>query len=227
MALRAMYSRSRSRLRPVPPQPDDTAQASERLPSEPPPSGVRSAVPVEPVPIEPVTFEVLYNEYFSFVWRTARRLGVSENSLEDVCQDVFFALHRRLPDFAGRSSLRTWVFGFTLNVVQVHHRSQRRKNVSYRAVGDVVDPDTLIDDSKAADDRLYCAEIVRCACLTLAEIPVENRDVFVMASLEGMSAAEISREFHLNVNTVYTRLRSARQQFKRLVRRHPECREAI
>ncbi|HEX2879809.1 MAG TPA: RNA polymerase sigma factor [Polyangiaceae bacterium] len=177
------------------------------------------------VPQAAPNFEVLYVQYFPFVRRTARRLGVPEGCLEDVCQDVFFALHRRLPDFAGRSSLRTWVFGFTLNVVQVHHRSQRRKNVAFRAVGELLDPDTLFDDSFAADERLSRAEVMRCACQSLAEIPAENRDVFVMASIEGMSAVEISREFQLNVNTVYTRLRSARQQFKRLVRRHPECRE--
>jgi RNA polymerase sigma-70 factor (ECF subfamily) len=187
---------------------------------------VRIAVPVEAV-AKPVTFELLYDEYFPFVWRTARRLGVADGNLEDVCQDVFFALHRRLPDFAGRSSLRTWVFGFTLNVVQVHHRSQRRKNVAYRAVGDLLDPDTLYDDSFAADERLSRAEVMRCAHQTLADIPTENRDVFLLASIEGMTAAEISREYHLNVNTVYTRLRSARQQFKRLVRRHPECREGL
>jgi RNA polymerase sigma-70 factor (ECF subfamily) len=119
------------------------------------------------------------------------------------------------------------VFGFTLNVVQVHHRSQRRKNIAYRAVGDLLDPDTLFDEASGADERLRRVEAIRRACETLAEIPVDNRDVFVMANLEGMSAAEISREFQLNVNTVYTRLRSARAQFKRLARRHPECREAI
>jgi RNA polymerase sigma-70 factor (ECF subfamily) len=196
--------------------------AAERPASEPPPSGVRTLPPEQTV-----SFDAVYDEYFPFVWRTARRLGVPEGCLEDVCQDVFFALHRRLADFAGRSSMRTWVFGFTLNVVQVYHRSQRRKNVSHRAVGDLLDPDTLFDDCCAADERLGRAQAVRCACQTLAEIPQEHRDVFVMANVEGMSAAEISREFQLNVNTVYTRLRSARQQFKRLVRRHPECREAI
>lgn len=226
MALRAMYSRSRSRLRPTQPIAEVVSLpvqvGAERAPSEPPPSGIQRALPDSAI-----SFESLYDEYFSFVWRTARRLGVHEANLEDVCQDVFFALHRRLGDFAGRSSLRTWVFGFTLNVVQVHHRSQRRKNIAFRAVGDLLDPDTLFDDSSAADERLRRVEAIRCACETLAEIPTDNRNVFLMANLEGMSASEISREFDLNVNTVYTRLRSARAQFKRLVRRHPECREAI
>lgn len=183
--------------------------------SEPPTSGVRG----EPLP-DVGSFPILYEEYFPLVWRTARRLGVPDAFLDDVCQEVFLAIHRRLPYFTGRSSVRTWVFGFILNIVQVHHRSQRRKSVSHRAVGEILDPDTLMDNAQAsADERLRSAEAVRFAHQALEEIPDDKRVVFVMAELESMSATEIAKALELNVNTVYARLRAARRQFRRLVRR--------
>jgi RNA polymerase sigma-70 factor (ECF subfamily) len=184
-------------------------------PPEPPASGLRA----EPLPDES-SFPTLYEEYFPLVWRTARRMGVPAASLDDVCQEVFLAIHRRLPYFTGRSSVRTWIFGFVLNIVQVHHRSQRRKSVSHRAVGDLLDPDTLTDNEQAsADERMRSAEAVKMAREALEEIPAEKRAVFVMAELEGLTAGEIARGLDINVNTVYARLRSARRHFQRLVRR--------
>ena len=71
-------------------------------------------------------FAAVYREYFPFVWRMARRLGVAPHALDDVCQDVFVVVHRRLGDFEGRSSLKSWIFGIVHNVALVHRRKLRR-----------------------------------------------------------------------------------------------------
>jgi RNA polymerase sigma-70 factor (ECF subfamily) len=187
-------------------------------------SGVRQAQPeLGPngeLPGASLHFETIYEQYFPLVWRTARRLGVAEAALDDVCQEIFLAIHRRLPDFAGQSSLRTWIFGFILNVVQIYHRSLRRKSVAHRAIGEIVDPDTLTDlGQTSADDQLRQAEAVRLVRTALEQIDLEKRAVFVMAEIEGLSAVEIARIVQANVNTVYARLRSARRQFQKIVRR--------
>lgn len=167
------------------------------------------------------SFEELYHEYFSFVWRTARRMGIAESALDDVCQDVFVAIHRRLPEFEGRSSLKTWVFGFVLNVVQVHHRTLRRKSVAHRATGEVVDPDTVMDrQSQAPDEKLSQTQAADIAHELLSRLPEDKRAVFILSELEGMSAGEIADAVNANVNTVYARLRAARQQFSHAVERY-------
>lgn len=56
-------------------------------------------------------FEKIYEAHASRVLRALRRLGVREADLEDVAQEVFVVVHRKLPEFAGRSSLKTWLFG--------------------------------------------------------------------------------------------------------------------
>src|SRR5688572_631436 len=50
----------------------------------------------------------IFDEHARYVWRTLRHLGVADADLEDVCQEVFVTVHRKLPEFEGRSKLRTW-----------------------------------------------------------------------------------------------------------------------
>ena len=59
----------------------------------------------------------MYAETFPSVWRTARRLGVVESAVDDVVQEVFVTVYRRLDQFEGRCALKTWVFGILMRVV--------------------------------------------------------------------------------------------------------------
>src|SRR5215510_272402 len=62
----------------------------------------------------------IYRTHFDFVRRTARRLGVEPQQLDDVVQEVFITVHRRIDTFEGRSELRTWLYGITRRVVSGH-----------------------------------------------------------------------------------------------------------
>src|SRR5262245_51753387 len=74
-----------------------------------------------------LTLAEVYETQFDFVWRSARRLGVASLHVDDVVQEVFLVVFRRLAEFEGRSSLKTWLFGITRRVVRDHRRSARRK----------------------------------------------------------------------------------------------------
>jgi len=54
-----------------------------------------------------VTFEEVYRAHVAFVWRSLRRLGIREEDAADAAQEVFIVVHRKLPEFAGRSKLTT------------------------------------------------------------------------------------------------------------------------
>ena len=75
--------------------------------------------------MDPVS-EVI-REHAPFVWRVLRHHGIPEDQLEDLSQDVFIVICRRLGDFEQRSSLRTWIYGICRNVVFDARRRQRRK----------------------------------------------------------------------------------------------------
>ncbi|XXX79375.1 RNA polymerase sigma factor [Sorangium sp. So ce134] len=190
-------------------------------PSTPPPAGAVPAVAAAALQGAPLDFAEVYDEIFPFVWRTVRRLGVDASAHEDVCQEVFVVVHRRLPEFRGRSSLKTWVFGIVVNVVQTHRRSMRRKSPAHRGTGEIVDPEQIAGPSNLSPyEAMTRAEAARVAHDLLASLDEEKRVVLLLAELEEMPATEIAQGIGVNINTVYARLRAARQAFSDAVRRH-------
>jgi RNA polymerase sigma-70 factor (ECF subfamily) len=73
------------------------------------------------------TVTEIYNEYFDFVWRNARRLGVPASAADDVVQEVFIVVQRRLSEFDGRTQIRSWIFGILVRVVGNYRRTFLRK----------------------------------------------------------------------------------------------------
>jgi len=158
------------------------------------------------------TFAEAYEAHFDFVWRSARRLGVPEASTDDVVQDVFVTVYRRLGEFEGRSQLRTWIFGILRHTVRDLRRSQRRKPTEPFTH----EPETLAD---GPHDTAAEREGTRLLHEVLLSLDDDQREVFVLAELEQMSAPEIGVALEVNVNTVYSRLRAARQSFEAALKR--------
>lgn len=165
--------------------------------------------PCEPLP----TFEEVYEGQFEFVWRSLRRLGVAVSSLDDATQEVFLVVHRRLHEFEGRARLTTWLFRIALNIAEHHKRRAARKPT------DVL-PDTVASNTRSPQDVLVERQEYELVYTLLGKLDDEKRTVFVMAELEEMSPNDIADVLHVPVNTVYSRLRVARQQFVDHLRRH-------
>jgi RNA polymerase sigma-70 factor (ECF subfamily) len=162
-----------------------------------------------------MSFASVYEAHFSFVWRTVRRLGVEPSSVDDLVQEVFLVVHRRLADFEGRSSIKTWLFGIVRRVVHDHRRSKQRKPAT-----PTEDFEGIAVDASTPYESTEKAEAVRLLHAMLDALEDERREVFVLAELEQMSAPEIAEATATNVNTVYTRLRAARKDFEASVARH-------
>ncbi|MFO0589236.1 MAG: sigma-70 family RNA polymerase sigma factor [Polyangiaceae bacterium] len=158
-------------------------------------------------------FEDVYDDCFDFVWRNARRLGVPDAQIDDAVQEVFLVVHRRLREFEGRSSVKTWVFGILAKVASDHRRSVRRKSPHARSLGGAVDADTVPDSTRSPERHLAKNEGARLLHKLLDELDDDKRAVFVLAELEQMTAPEIAEALGQNVNTVYARLRAARSEF--------------
>src|SRR5207253_2490473 len=99
---------------------------------------------VESTPEVPSFLEV-YDTYVDFVWRTARRLGVSEGAIDDVVQETFLVVHRRLEDAnVTAAAMRSWVYGITVRIVRNHRRALVRQS-PHEAKGAWSDPELLED----------------------------------------------------------------------------------
>lgn len=154
-----------------------------------------------------------YEAHFDFIWRSLRRLGVQESSVDDAAQEVFLVVFRRLETFEGRSSLKTWLFGVALRVARRFAQQLRTHKID-----ELMDslPDT---DARGQEESLARAQAMRTLYAILDGLDTEKRAVFVMAELEQMTAPEIAEVSGTTLNTVYSRLRAARRDFDAALKR--------
>src|SRR5690606_24645884 len=107
------------------------------------------------------SFPAVYQDQFEYAWACLRRLGVPPAAQEDALQELFLVVHRRLPEFAGRSSLKTWIFGVARRVAARHRRTEARRTRRHARLAAVTAAEPLAcDDDELArrDARRRLAE---------------------------------------------------------------------
>jgi RNA polymerase sigma-70 factor, ECF subfamily len=162
-----------------------------------------------------VTFDELYDEHFDFVWRSLRRLGVPDADLHDVAQEVFLVVHRRLSDFEGRSKVTTWLFRIAFHAA----RDRRRRAHVRREVLDATALEQSVDAAEDARTLLERREDLELFDRALTAMDLDQRAVFTLFELEGMSGSDIAEALEIPLGTAYSRLRLAREAFRRAVLR--------
>ncbi len=162
-----------------------------------------------------MTLKEVYDEHFRFVWRALRRLGVPDSDVSDVAQEVFLVVHRKLAEFEGRSKMTTWLFAICMNIARDWRRAGARREVP--------DGDKAADAKRDSSSDL-AAEVERRQRLVLLEdildqLGEEQRTVFALFELEGLSGLEIAELLDIPVGTVHSRLRLAREAFRKVTTR--------
>lgn len=150
--------------------------------------------------------EQVYALHADFVWRTLQHLGVRNSDLEDLGQEVFVTVHRRLSTFDGRSKLTTWLFGICLHLVQRHRRrAYFRLELSQAEPPERIDPHTPEERYAGEEARVRLERL-------LDKLSPERRATFLLFEVEGVSCEEIAELTGVPVGTVYSRLHLARKQ---------------
>ena len=155
--------------------------------------------------------EALYREHFSFVWRNARRLGCSDEWVDDAVHEVFLVATRRLAEFEARSSIRTWLFAITFRVVGRMRRDRVRRRARVERYV-VEQPELVADAARESEAAQYLRQL-------LLKLNDAQRVVLILAELEGFTSAEIAETLGVPAGTVDSRLRAARLQLARVLAR--------
>jgi RNA polymerase sigma-70 factor (ECF subfamily) len=158
-------------------------------------------------------FHDVYREHAPMVRRALRRLGVDVACLEDATQDVFVVLHRRASQFERGRKLESWLWGIARGVASTYRRSARRRQRLSGAL-------PREQSTSCLDRDLARGEAAQILDRFLHDLDDDKCAVFVLADLEGRTGPEISERLHVNLNTVYARLRAARHSFQRAVAAH-------
>ena len=159
----------------------------------------------------------VHKRHGEFVWRTLHRMGVRPPHVEDVYQEVFLVVHRRLRTFNGQCALTTWLYEICFRVAAGYRRKAhfRREEL----VPDWSQHDTATSAASSPERQLQTARQAKQLEQILDAMPLEYRVVFVMFELEGMSSEQIAESVGAPLNTVYSRLYRARKRFARALAR--------
>ncbi len=157
----------------------------------------------------------MFDQHYDVVWRSLRRFGVASDEVDDAAQEVFIVAARRLDDIEiGKE--RSFLFSTAMRVASDARRARARRRTTAdgsEALAEVKDPCPTAD---VLSDRLRARELLDQVLDTMSE---DQRSVFVLFELEGMTMAAIAEDLDLPSGTVASRLRRAREHYQRQVDR--------
>lgn len=166
-------------------------------------------------------FETLVRRYGDYLYRVALRLARSEAEARDAVQDVFVSVLRNLDSFAGRASLKTWLYRLTVNATLMRMRAaRRRREVSVDELvppleGMRVEPEWSFSESlEASSEREEVRAAVRDA---IDRLPDRYRTVLVLRDIEGHDTREVAVLLGDTEGNVKVRLHRARAALKKLL----------
>lgn len=165
------------------------------------------------------TLRELFDAHARYIWRALRHLGIPDADVEDVAQEVFITVHRKLPDFEGRSSIKTWIYGICLRIASDH---RRRAHVRRERV--VPDAAELVGELAGAAE-LGQVESRQLLVKLLDQLDDDKRAVFVLYESEGFTMKEVAEIVGCPLQTAYSRLYAAREQLLSAVRRSEDVQD--
>jgi len=157
-----------------------------------------------------------------FVWLTLQRMGVRRSDLEDVFQDVFMVVHRRLGSYRPDAKLSAWLYGICLRCVARHRRRAFRRRERADGLG-LEAPSSAPGGwhafAGAPDQRLDQSEQQAKLNRLLDTLDPEHRAIVVMYEIEELSCARISELTGVALGTIHSRLHHARRKLAQAARR--------
>jgi RNA polymerase sigma-70 factor (ECF subfamily) len=179
---------------------------------------------------DPAALEPLMERYASRVFRVAYGITRSEADAEEVVQDVFLTLFRKIGSFEGRSALGTWIYRVATNAALLKRRGKRAQvEVSLEDCLPTFGEDghregdrTLLmaDWSDTPEQDFVSRETRAVVSRAIDALPPHYRAVLVLRDVEGLSNEEVAEAIDESVASVKSRLHRARMALRELLTRH-------
>lgn len=162
-----------------------------------------------------MAFEEIYNRHHRRVYSICLRMLQNAVEAEDLTQDVFIQLHRKIGSFRGDSAFTTWLHRLTVNQVLMHFRKRNVKfektteegETPVQIVGGTENPRKMpVVDKIAIEDAI-------------SQLPDGYRNVFVLHDVEGYEHEEVARILGCSVGTSKSQLHKARLKLRKLLQK--------
>ena len=155
---------------------------------------------------DPEAFAALVAEYRRPVYSYLVRCGVATGDRDDLFQAVFLRIHRAANLYRAELPPHPWIFTIVANEVRSYLRRRRIRDFLFAPPVEHEPEDPAPDSERAAQAR----ETVTWLEQEIRRLPLAQREVLILASLEGRPLLEVAQALGLPLNTVKTHLRRAR-----------------
>lgn len=162
---------------------------------------------------EMAAFEALYERHYRRVYSLCLRMVANPTEAEDLTQEVFVHLFRKLGSFRGESAFTTWLHRLTVNHVLMHFRKKGvrlEKTTEEGEMQDIVQAGSERPESMPVIDRIALDKAI-------AQLPPGYRSVFVLHDVEGYEHEEVADLLGVSVGTSKSQLHKARMRLRELL----------
>lgn len=162
-----------------------------------------------------VAFEELYKRHHRRVYSICLRMLQNSSEAEDLTQDVFIQLYRKIGSFRGDSAFTTWLHRMTVNQVLMHFRKRTVKFEKTTEEGET--PDQIVSGTANPEKMRIVDKIA--LDNAIAQLPAGYKNVFLLHDVEGFEHEEVARILGCSVGTSKSQLHKARLKLQKLLKK--------
>lgn len=156
------------------------------------------------------SFEEIYRSSSGYVFSVAYRVTGSRQDAEEVTQDVFIKVHRKLGTFAFKSAFSTWLYRIAMNTAINTYRRRSRERGKTLPFDEGIDIEK--DQEEGGPKEIEKKENEALVMSMLGSLTEEQRACVVLRDIEGLKYEEVAASLKINLNTVRSRLSRARER---------------
>ena len=160
-------------------------------------------------------FEELYNRHHRRVYSLCLRMLQNTAEAEDLTQEVFIQLYRKIGSFRGDSAFTTWLHRMTVNQVLMHFR---KRTVKFEKTTEEGETPVQIVLGTENQSRMPIVDKIALES-AIAQLPNGYKNVFVLHDVEGYEHEEVARILGCSVGTSKSQLHKARLKMRKLLQK--------
>ena len=164
------------------------------------------------------SFEELISRYADKAYGMASRLVRNPEDAEEVIQDVFTTVFRKVEGFEGKSSFSSWLYRITVNaaLMKIRKRKQERAVLIEDVMPSFKDSAALrVNESQNADHLAYRRQLGEALKDAISRLPEEYRPVYLLRDVDGLSSEEVGKILGISIPAVKSRLHRSRLMLRR------------
>ncbi|MCC6934049.1 MAG: sigma-70 family RNA polymerase sigma factor [Deltaproteobacteria bacterium] len=170
------------------------------------------------------SFQELVQRYETKVHNLAIRLTRNQEDAEEVIQDVFITVYRKIKSFEGKAKFSSWLYRVTVNAAFMKLRKNKQEQAVSLEDCEIASYHEFAEESENATSCLSESEVINKEMrsileLAISKLPDEYKNVFVLRDIDGLSNKEVGRILNISVSAVKSRLHRSRLMLRKKLRR--------